>query len=325
MILESSKKMKSALIGHSGFVGSNLNLQHKFDYLYNSENSHEMTSKHYDMVICAGMPGNMHFANNNPASDLQAIEKLLKSLKTIKTEHFILISTAAVYTQPAINIREDSLQLETNLAYGRNRHYAENIVLEHFKKCLILRLPALFGTDLKKNFIYDMLNPLPAFITQDKFYKLGNSTNLKEKNTLITCYKADNSEYFRLRNNLSCDSLKKAKEVLTKLNYTSLQFTHYESQFQFYDLSCLWKDLSLALENNIEVLNLATEPTTAKEIAKKIFNVNFSNKTALPPYIYDMKTNYANVYGKNGGYIYRKNEIFTQLSKFVTSWSNNNE
>ena len=43
--------MKKALIGYTGFVGSNLQAQIKFDDFYNSKNIQDIKDKEYDVVV----------------------------------------------------------------------------------------------------------------------------------------------------------------------------------------------------------------------------------------------------------------------------------
>jgi hypothetical protein len=45
-----------ALIGHSGFVGTNLHRQRPFDYLYNSKNIGDICGRSFELIVCAGIP-----------------------------------------------------------------------------------------------------------------------------------------------------------------------------------------------------------------------------------------------------------------------------
>ena len=53
--------MSSAIIGNTGFVGSNLIRQRHFDAFYNSKN---IETKSFDLVICAGVPAVKWLANS---------------------------------------------------------------------------------------------------------------------------------------------------------------------------------------------------------------------------------------------------------------------
>ena len=84
--------MKNALIGFSGFVGSTLLKQFKFDSLYRSINIQEIENKEFNLVVCAAAPAQKWRANKEPENDRDKIRLLTKFLRTIKCQTFILIS-----------------------------------------------------------------------------------------------------------------------------------------------------------------------------------------------------------------------------------------
>lgn len=148
---------RSALIGATGFVGSNLVRQHSFGDHFNSTNIGEICGRSYDLVVCSGIQAKKWWANQNPDEDRAGIDNLLRHLETITATHFVLISTVDVYPEPA-NVEETSpINPNENHAYGRHRFYAETFVREKFPNTLIMRLPGLFGCGIKKNVIHDLL------------------------------------------------------------------------------------------------------------------------------------------------------------------------
>jgi nucleoside-diphosphate-sugar epimerase len=148
----------SALIGHTGFVGSNLASQIPFDSLFNSKNISSIRGRSFDLVVCAGIQAKKWWANQNAEADWAAIESLLEHLSTVSAKQFVLISTVDVYPVPSGVDEESPVDPLTNHAYGKNRFLAEEFARRHFPKCLILRLPGLFGTGIKKNVIHDFLH-----------------------------------------------------------------------------------------------------------------------------------------------------------------------
>ncbi len=150
--------MKRGLIGHTGFVGSNLLDQGDFDSTYNSKNFKEMTGQSYDQLWCSGVSAVKWWANQNPEEDWASIEILLDVLKTVKAKQFILISTVDVYKDSSGVTEDDPVTSEGHHPYGAHRVKVEEFVKEHFPKHLIIRLPGLFGNGLKKNIIYDFMN-----------------------------------------------------------------------------------------------------------------------------------------------------------------------
>ena len=122
--------MKKALIGYTGFVGSNLK-DNTFEGLYNSKNIENIQNKHYNLIICAGVPAEKWRANKKPEKDLKNIRRLIKNLGKVTADEFILISTIDVYPN-TINVDEDTLINKKLLnPYGTNR-----VLLEEFvQKC----------------------------------------------------------------------------------------------------------------------------------------------------------------------------------------------
>jgi hypothetical protein len=150
--------MRDALIGYTGFVGSVLLNQTRFNHLYNSMNIQDIVGKEFDTIICAGAPGQKWFANTNPEQDFRSISYLIENLKKVKCKQFVLISTVDVFKNP-LGVDENSEVLEEGLSpYGLNRRKLEKFVEMNFDNYLIVRLPGLVGMGLRKNVIYDIQN-----------------------------------------------------------------------------------------------------------------------------------------------------------------------
>lgn len=150
--------MNAALIGYTGFVGSNLDEQGDFTAKFNSKNIGEIDGSSFELVVCSAARAEKWRINQEPEKDLYEIEMLINHLKTIQAKKFVLISTIDVYKKP-VNVDEDT-QIDTDglHAYGRNRYLLEQFCQNHFNNVLIVRLPGLFGNGLKKNVIYDLLH-----------------------------------------------------------------------------------------------------------------------------------------------------------------------
>ena len=171
--------MKTALIGYTGFVGSNIAKQYKFTDLYNSENISKINGKKYDLIVSAGTKAERWKANQNPKEDWKGIKNLLDNLENVKVKHFVLISTVDVYPYPN-EVDEDIVIKISDFkqAYGLNRFKMENFVRKNFPKVTVVRLPQTFGTGLKKNFIYDLIH--------------GNALDFTHKDSLLQFYNLNN-------------------------------------------------------------------------------------------------------------------------------------
>lgn len=303
--------MIKSLIGCTGFVGSNLVKQINFNFLYNSSNISEINGREFDLLIIAAPSAVKWKANQEPEKDLEMINDLINSLKKVKAKQVVQISTIDIYKNP-INVDENTIvEMEGLHPYGKNRFHLEEFIRQQFKNHLIVRLPALFGNSLKKNFIYDILNPIPTMLTEDKFNELS------KKNSLISKYfiKQENNSY--LCKDITEIEKMSLEKCFKDIGFTSLNFTDNRSIFQFYCLNNLWKDINIALQNKISLLNISTEPISAKEIAQRTIDLDFNNKTEKPPVNYNIKSINSNLWGSNSGYLYSKESILKELKRFI--------
>lgn len=149
---------RTCLIGHSGFVGSNLAARHSFTTLYRSSNIDEIQGQEFEQLVCAGAPAEKWKANQQPDKDRANIERLVGNLRQTKAASAVLVSTVDVY--PVIRDADESYDCRSmpNHAYGTNRLYLEEAFREIFPEACIVRLPGVFGPGLKKNVIYDLIH-----------------------------------------------------------------------------------------------------------------------------------------------------------------------
>lgn len=253
--------MKTALIGYTGFVGSNLASQYKFDDLYNSKNIQDIAGKQYDLIVSAGARAEKWRINQEPEKDLAELEQLMSYLKQVQAKEFVLISTVDVYKTP-VNVDEDTaIEVEGLHPYGTHRFQLENFVTENFPNSLIVRLPGLFGPGLKKNIIYDLLHD-------------NNVANI-----------------------------------------------HHAGSFQYYNLQNIWKDIQVARDNKLQLLNVSSESVRTDELAVYCFGMNdFNNEPdGVSAGSYDMKSKHATLFGGTNGHLYSKQQILDEVKEFVAS------
>ena len=148
---------RTALIGHTGFVGETLKRHTHFDALFHSTDIQKIEGGSFDLVVCAGAPAAKWKANQDPPGDRLNIEKLMRHLSTVSAHQFVLISTVDVFDEP-LGVDEDSTPTPgPSNAYGSNRLLLESYLRDKFR-ATVVRLPGLFGTGLRKNAIYDLLH-----------------------------------------------------------------------------------------------------------------------------------------------------------------------
>ena len=168
--------MKNALIGYTGFIGSNLKKKIKNCDYYNSKNIEKIINKSYNLVYFCGNDSRIWYVNKYPKKDKKNLSNILNKLSKINCNFFILISSIEVYrsSHKKKYNEKTKLTLKNNLNYGENRFFFEKEIVKLFKKNLIIRLPVVYGNGLKKNVLFDIIynNNLDRINTNDvlQFY-----------------------------------------------------------------------------------------------------------------------------------------------------------
>jgi hypothetical protein len=151
----------NALIGYTGFVGSNLlyNFSDNIE-LYRSTNINDICNKSFDTIYCSGLSATKWYINKNPEEDIHSINKLIECLRTVKCNKIVVLSTVDVLD---CSIEQNELTPPDNVIYakhpyGKHHRYFEEWIIDNFKDYYIFRLPALFGDGLKKNALYDLIH-----------------------------------------------------------------------------------------------------------------------------------------------------------------------
>lgn len=302
-----------ALVGYTGFVGSNLYASGAFDQVYNSKNIEEAYGTNPELLVYAGVRAEKYLANNDPQKDLEQVMQARENIRKIAPKKLVLISTIDVFKVPQ-DVDEDS-KIDTDglHAYGYDRYQLELGVREDFEDACIVRLPSLFGRNIKKNFIYDYINVIPFMLKKDKFKELSDkSPKLNE------CYKLQDNGFYKL--DVKEEERERLKDTFRNLGFTAMNFTDSRSIYQFYDLSGLWKDIETALKKDIRLLHLATEPISAGELYEYLEGKTFTNLLSASPANYRFKSKYANEFGGKDGFIYSKEEVLKQIGQFVREY-----
>jgi hypothetical protein len=175
-----------------------------------------------------------------------------------------------------------------------------------------VRLPALFGRGLKKNFIYDLINVIPALLKEEKYRELAAASSVIRDGYV----RQDNGFYKAvITGNGERASFKAAFE---RAGFSALNFTDSRAVFQFYPLTALWGHIEAALAAGISLLNLATEPLAAADVYRAVRGGVFQNELASPPPRYDFRTKHAALFGGSGGYVFGKEQVLSDIAAFVT-------
>jgi len=149
-----------ALFGSKGFVGSEIlkalkNLGYEIAEI-TRENFEENLRKEFDYVINAAMPAARFKAKKDPEWDFdETVIKTADIFYKTKFKKFIQISSI-------------SSRCQKNTVYGRHKLAAEAIVDDG--NSLIVRLGPMYGDNLKKGVLIDMLEGSKVYVGENSKY-----------------------------------------------------------------------------------------------------------------------------------------------------------
>jgi len=298
-------------VGCTGFVGSNLAGQYSFDGLYHSRNIAGAFGSSPDVCFYAGVPAQKFLANRAPEEDKRAILTAMENIRKINPVRLVLISTIDVFPNP-VGMDETAQADTTGLhPYGLHRCMLEEWARENVEGCCVVRLPALFGKNLKKNFLYDLIHVIPAMLTQEKFGQLRKQDSFIERHYRLE----DNGMYACLP--LSDAQARALRARFERLEFSAVSFTDSRASFPFYNLDYLRQHIDLALAEGISLLHCAVEPIRADEIHRAVTGRDFVNEKAGAPPRYDFRTIHAERFGGKNGYIFTKAQVLADILTFV--------
>ena len=303
-----------SLVGYTGFVGSNLHVKGSFDRVYNSKNITEAYGTCPDLLVYAGLRAEKYLANSDPAADMQNIVEAQKNIEKIAPKRLVLISTVDVFKNPCGADENTPIDENGLHPYGYNRYQLELWVRERYPDALIVRLPGLFGINIKKNFIYDYVNVIPFMLKKEKMEELAQrDPELKDY------YKMQNNGFYKVVE-LTAEVKDRLKAKFRALGFSALNFTDSRSVYQMYNLSRLWGDIQTALDRGITLWHPATEPVSAGEIYRYLSGDEFVNHLSGEPAAYDFRTVHAEAFGGEDGYIYSKQTVLKEIQEFVRGY-----
>lgn len=304
---------RDLLVGSTGFVGGNLRAKHTFAAVCHSSDIAAQYGTQPDLCVYAGVPAAMFLANADPEADMEVMRTARENLRKIAPKSLVLISSIAVFADSRGRCEDDAPDTDGLPAYGRNRLQLEQWVREDFNDALIVRLPALYGAGLKKNFLFDLHTITPAMLKPEKYNELA------EKMPLVkTGYTLADNGFYKLNGTADKTAL---KEFFAGNDFNALAFTDSRSRYQFYDLGRLWSDISKARAAGIKMLHLCTPPVSAAEVYTAVTGqADWRNELAKPPFDYDLRSRYAQLLGGSGAYLCTKQEELDDITRFLRDW-----
>lgn len=304
---------KDLLVGSTGFVGGNLMAAHTFASVCHSTDIAAQYGTAPDLCVYAGVPAAMFLANADPEADLAVMAAARENLRKIAPKKLVLISSIAVYADSRGKDESDAPDSADLPAYGRNRLQLERWVREDFPDALIVRLPALYGKGLRKNFLFDLHTITPAMLRPEKYEELAAGSDLVKASYAL----ADNG-FYKLVPGADAAAL---REFFAANSFNALAFTDSRSRYQFYNLGRLWQDIEKALDAGLTLLNLTTPPVSAEAVYTAVTGRSWHNELSKPPFDYDLRSRHAALLGGANGYLCTESEELADICAFMKHWN----
>ncbi|HTI63758.1 MAG TPA: hypothetical protein VL524_09600 [Gemmatimonadaceae bacterium] len=111
----------------------------------------------------------------------------------------------------------------------------------------------------------------------------------------------------------------KKNVIYDLLHENQIDRINAQSVFQFYDLRRLWRDIAIAIDNELPLVHLPTEPVSVAEVARDGFGIEFDSRGSSPAATYDVHTRYAALFGGSGSYIEAKAQELAAIAGFVAA------
>ena len=293
------------LVGSTGFVGGNLLAKHTFAAECHSSDITAQYGTRPDLCVYAGVPAAMFLANADPEADLAVMRAARENIRQIAPKRLVLISSIAVLAD-SCGVYEDSPAQDTEAlpAYGKNRLQLERWVREDFPDALIVRLPALYGAGIRKNFLFDLHTITPAMAAKSPLVK--------------SAYTLADNGFYKLNGTADPAEL---RTFFAANDFNALAFTDTRSRYQFYNLGRLWSDMEAARAADIKLLHLCTPPVSAAEVYTAVTGkADWHNELPKPPFDYDLRSRHAALLGGSGDYLCTKQQELDDITRFMRSW-----
>ncbi|MDA7964131.1 hypothetical protein [Ruegeria sp.] len=92
------------------------------------------------------------------------------------------------------------------------------------------------------------------------------------------------------------------------------------SRFQFYHLNRLKPDIDRICQTDLSLVNLAVEPVSVRDVVQKVTGQDHDLELPKPPFLYDMQTCHAGVWGQSGPYLETAPQCLQGIAGFADQW-----
>lgn len=160
--------------------------------------------------------------------------------------------------------------------------------------------------------------PVPYEVDEDSYIDLNELLPYGKHRRLLELFVANNYNATIVRLPTIFGPGIKKNIIFDLMNNRHFNSIKKNSIYQFYNLSHLWADINKAVINNIQILNIATEPVSIVEVGQACFNIDLSkNDEDNNAPNYNMCSQYDTLWNHNQSYLYTKDDQLQEIAEFV--------
>lgn len=112
------------------------------------------------------------------------------------------------------------------------------------------------------------------------------------------------------------DGLKK-NAIFDLQNQNQIQLINPSSTYQWYPIDLITDDLATIVKNDLRLTNITSEPILIDTLIREFFPQLNVGKEAGKPATYDVRSEYAERFGGERGYVLNKDRVFTKLEEYI--------
>ncbi len=103
------------------------------------------------------------------------------------------------------------------------------------------------------------------------------------------------------------------------LNNNNISQIDSRHQFQFYPMVNLWWDLQIAMQHQISLLHLTSEPVEVGQLVQKTLSQNFEQNVSASVLKYDFRTKHGKMFGATANYQYSLQDVCLAVRSYFQS------
>jgi hypothetical protein len=174
---------------------------------------------------------------------------------------------------------------------------------------------------LRKNFLFDLMNPVPSMLPEARHADLVAALPASLAGWAKALYAPDPvTGMLKLERPALNAAPRRAalEDAVTALGFAATQFHHRDTTYQYYDTRRLWQDIGIALEAGLTHLHLTAEPLCAAAIHQRLTGRAMPDTPARLHHE-DMRTRHADLWGASGPYQFSAAATLDALAAFFAS------